>query len=168
MKRILYLFATVLLLTACEKELSQEGVIIIDPTVPDPKPEPVDTTVTFQLTAYYSDIPIDFDESDAEVRSETDLWRYVFDYLKDDHYIFHTDSTVDVVQHEMKMPGSNDPIFYRYYSIGTDINGEYMIYLTADYKQTKYRLHEMNEDYFILGLKWKDGARVYSRFDRVK
>ena len=157
-----------MLFTACEKELSQEGSIV--PPVIEPKPEPElwDTVPTFQLKSFYSDIPIDFDDTDDEVRMETNLWRYVFEHVKDDYHVFRNDTTVEVMQNSVKMAGLDDPILFKKYSIGADNNGQFMYYLTADYKQMKYRLYEMTDDYFIIGIKWKDQARVYSRFERVK
>lgn len=167
MKRLLYLFIAALAITSCEKDLSYEGGVIVQPE-PKPEPEPTDTAPKFQLTAFYSDIPIDFDKSDSEVKSETDLWSYVFDYLKDDYFVFSSDTTVEVIQNAIKKPGLNDEILYRSYHLGSDDLGEYIVYLSYDYEETKYRLYEMSEDHFVIGLMWTDGARVFSRFDRVK
>src|SRR5687768_8705475 len=99
MKYPLYLVVMALLFTGCKKELSLEG-----------QEPPVQQIPKFQLKAFYSDIPVDFDESDEEVKLETDLWAYVYDYIKDDINVFHADSTVEVHQQEKKMPGLEDAI----------------------------------------------------------
>lgn len=165
MKKITYLFIAAISFAACEKELSLEGGGAV---ITEPKQEPKDTAAKYQLTAFYSDIPIDFDESDSEVRQETDLWAYVLDYVKDDYHILRNDTIVEVLQNSIKMPGLKDEVLYKKYLKGTDGLGDYILYLTFDYSQTKYRLYELTDDHFIIGLKWKDGARVYSRFDRVE
>lgn len=154
MKYPLYLVVMALLFTGCKKELSLE---LQEPPV-QPK---------FQLRAFYSDIPIDFDESDEEVKLETDLWAYVYDYIKDDINVFHADSTVEVHQHEKKMPGLEDAILYKKYAFGEDDGGAFMIYLDPFYRPLTYRLYEKTEDYFVIGLKWRDGAHLFSRFERI-
>jgi hypothetical protein len=165
MKKILYLCIVVLAATACEKELSLEGGY---PKV-DPLPQiPIDTAPVFQLTAFYSDIPIDFNESDSVVKSETDLWAYVLDYIKDDYHVFRNDSTVEVLQNNIKWSGDTSSMLVRQYQLGQDNLGDYMIYLSPEYEQTKYRLSEWSEDYFVISVKWKYGASLYSRFDRVR
>ena len=167
MKCILYLLASVLILSSCKKELSLEGAIPQQP-LPEPKPEPEDTLPRYKLTAFYSDIPIDFDETDSVTKYETNLWSYVLEYIKDDYHILREDGTLEIIQNENKMPGLEDPVLYRTYSTGTDDSGEFIYYLTSEYEPAKYRLYEMNEDYYIIYLKWKDGAHVFSRFDRIK
>jgi hypothetical protein len=123
----------------------------------------------YQLRGFYSDIPIDFNEHDDTIKSETDLWSYVNDYIKDDVDELFTDSTlVRVYQNDIKMPGNDEPIFDKYYFIGNDAEGPYMKFLGPDYEQLKYRLQEINDDYFIIYLKWKHGSTVYSRFERIR
>ena len=164
MKRFIFLLIAASSLLSCQKELSFEN-----PVPPPIIEKPADSNPPkFQLKAFYSDIPIDFNETDDEVVLETDLWNYVKAYVKDDHHIFLDDSTIEVTQNEIKMPGLTDEVFLRPYSVGQDDLGEYMIYLTADYGSVKYRLHERTEYYFVVSLKWKDGARVFSRFERIE
>jgi hypothetical protein len=157
MKYSVVLILILLFLSGCEKELSLENGKL-------PK-----TFRKYQLKAFYSDVPIDFLEYDDEVRYETDLWAYVNDYIKDDINVFTDSSTaLAVYQNEIKMPGLDDPIIYTTYFIGKDNEGPYMRYLTNEYKPLRYRLIEINEDYFILGLKWRQGAMLFSRFERVR
>jgi hypothetical protein len=164
MKYTLYLIFSVLVLTGCKKDLSLEGREVVIPQVPEP---PVEKVPKFQLKAFYSDIAIDFDLSDHVVKSETDLFAYVYDYLKDDYYTFLDEGKLQIDQNEKKMPGLNDDIVYRQYFFGKDEIGDYLTFLSATYEQVNYRLIERTDDYFVLGLSWKDGAHVYSRFERV-
>jgi hypothetical protein len=143
MKYSLFLLAFCCILASCQKELSLENPghpepLPTDPTVPA---EPVKETRKYQLRAFYSDIPIDFIEGDDEIRSETDLWRYVKDYLTDDVYEFTVDSTeVMVHQHAKKIAGNNEASFSKTYYIGTDSEGSYMKFLGPEYEQLRYRL----------------------------
>jgi hypothetical protein len=172
MKYALFVFIALVLLSACSKDLSQEGPIPIIPVVPPdttvkPPPPPVKPQIKFQLKAFYSDLPIDFDNTDGSTKKETDLWAYVQDYIKDDINIFFEDGTVEVHQNEKKMPGLDDDVLYRTYSYGTDYAGDFMNFLSPAYEEVKYRLYEKTDDHFIIGVKWKSGAHVFSRFERV-
>ena len=164
MKYSLILLISAVFFAGCEKELSLENGI---PTVPQ---EPAkETSRKYHLTAFYSDIPIDFVENDDEIRSETDLWSYVHDYIRDDINEFLVDSTAVLIhQNDIKIPGNNDPVLHKSYFIGTDSEGTYMKFLGPEYQPLRYRLLEINEDYFIVYLKWKHGSTIYSRFDRVR
>jgi hypothetical protein len=159
MKYSLILVLALLTLTGCQKELSFENGLPVEK----------ETTRKYQLRDFYSDVPIDFVEYDTEVKSETELWAYVRDYLKDDVNEFYLDSSlVRVYQNELKIPGNDAPVLDKLYAIGTDAEGPYMNFLGPDYEPLKYRIQEYNEDYFILYLNWKDGSTVYSRFERIK
>jgi len=143
-------------MSGCKKELSLENQ------------QTEKTLRKFQLKAFYSDIPIDFIENDDIIKSESDLWAYVNDYVKDDVNLFTDNNTdVQVYQNDKKLPGLDDAILYRTYFIGSDSEGSYMRYLAPDYTPLRYRLNEMTDDYFILSVKWKHGATVYSRFERI-
>jgi hypothetical protein len=168
MKKLMYLVCILVAMSGCEKELSLEGATTIPPTPPVTEPERADSAPVFQLKSFYSDIAIDFDESDGDATTETDLWKYVLDYVKDDYHVLRNDSTVEVIQNDIKMPGLGDEVLQRSYSRGEDDLGSYLMYLTPDYRQMKYRLDEWTGDHFVISLKWKDGARVFSRFERIR
>lgn len=171
MKYSLLLLAICLIFSSCEKELSLENaqpVQPLPPTEPPPPPPPVDEAPKFKLSAFYSDIPIDFVETDDQVKSETNLWGYVNEYLKDDIYEFPKDTTeLRVYQGDDMIEGNSDPILYKTYFIGTDSEGKYMRFLGPEYQVLRYRLLEITDDHFIIYLKWKHNSTVYSRFDRV-
>jgi hypothetical protein len=176
MKYVLFVCIALAFLSSCSKELSQEGPIVVIPVTPDSTinnpdtlvtPPPVKPQLRFQLKAFYSDVPIDFDNTDGSTEKETDLWHYVQDYIKDDIYVFLEDGTVEVHQHQKKMPGTNDDVLLRNYSYGNDEGGDFMKFLSPTYEEVKYRLYEKDDNHFIIGLKWKGGAHVYSKFERV-
>lgn len=160
MRYSLTLLAICVIFASCSKELSLENGKPTEPLK--------EISRKYQLRAFYSDIPIDFIENDDEIRSETDLWRYVNEYIKDDVNEFMNDTTeVLIYQNDIKIPGNDDPVLHKYYYIGTDSEGMYMKFLGPEYEQLRYRLLEMNDDYFIIYLKWKHGSTIYSRFERV-
>jgi hypothetical protein len=163
MKYSLYLLlAAALAITGCQKELSFEKGDAPD----EPSKE---VSRKYQLRDFYSDIPVDFDEQDDIVKSETELWSYVKEYIKDDIDEFFNDSTlVRVYQNDMKMPGNDEAILDKFYAIGTDSEGQYMSFIGPDYEPLKYRLQVINEDYFIIYVKWRHGATIYSRFERIR
>jgi hypothetical protein len=167
-------------LTSCEKELSYEGGLVPPPpTVPPPVPPPAEPTEEekfatlladnkFQLRAFYSNIPIDYNEGDAEIKQETDLWNYVAPYLKDDVNTFSGSSDdVTIEQNERKRPGLADSLLTRQYTIGTDEEGMYIIFLDYQYNPLQYRVHEFGEDYFILSIAGSQGATLFSRFEMI-
>jgi hypothetical protein len=163
MKYCIYVAFIFFAFAGCTKELSQEGGVYKEPPVsPDTVP-----VIKYQLKAFYSDIPIDWDEADNNHNKETDLWAYVQEYIKDDYNILLGSDSLVVYQNNKKMPGLADPILYKTYSFETEGTTRYMNFLTPEYAPARYRLYEMTDDHFIIGLKWKDGAHVFSRFERV-
>ena len=162
MKYSLILAVIVLALASCQKELSLENA-----QKPD---EPLkEISRKYQLRDFYSDVPVDFDETDDTVKSETELWSYVKDYIKDDVDEFFDDSTlVRVSQNDIKMPGNDAAIMDKYYEVGADGDGQFMTFIGPDYEPLKYRLQEWNDDYFIIYVKWRHGATIYSRFERIR
>lgn len=162
MKYSLLLAFLSLALASCQKELSFENG--------QPLPEtPKEISRKYQLKDFYSDIPVDFDEQDDTVKSETELWSYVKDYIKDDIDEFFNDSTlVRVFQNDVRMPGNDAATMDKYYLVGTDSEGQYMSFIGPDYEPLKYRLQVMNEDYFIIYVKWRHGATIFSRFERIR
>ena len=162
MKYSLLLLLVAVVFTACQKELSFEnGLNSVEPSK--------EISRKYQLKDFYSDIPVDFNEQDDTVKSETALWSYVKDYIKDDVDEFFNDSTlVRVFQNDIRMPGNDEAVMDKFYFIGTDSQGQYMNFIGPDYEPLKYRLQEMNDDYFIIYVKWRHGATIYSRFERIK
>ena len=161
MKYSIFLLTVTVLLAGCTKELSLEN------GKPD---EPAkEISRKYQLKAFYSDIPLDFIETDDVIKSETDLWSYVKEYIKDDINELFNDSTLLLVyQNEIKIPGNDAPVLQKYYGIDTDGDGKFINYIGPKYETLQYRLQEFNDDYFIIYIKWKHGSTLYSRFERVR
>lgn len=167
MNKYFVLLFTLALFASCQKELSFESGEL--PEISEEQAiENFVTAKKFQLRRFYSDIAIDYIETDSQVKQETNLWGYVSEHLKDDVNIFlSTKGNVDVVQNAVKLTGVEDPILHRTYQIGSDSEGIFMMFLDANYNSFKYRFHETGEDYFILALKWSQGATLFSKFEMV-
>ncbi len=176
----LFLPLALFLLISCEKELSYEGgAVSPPPPVVPPVVPPVELTEEekfkqvlfdgeFQLRDFYSEVPIDYNERDGQVILETDLWHYVIGYLKDDANTFSASSeNVVIAQNQEKKSGLPDETITRNYAVGTDDNGLYLTFLDYKYEPLPYRVHEFGDDYFILSVEWKDGIKLFSRFERV-
>ena len=157
MKYSLFLLLICAFFVACDKDLSLENA-------------QVEKVVRkYQLRAFYSDVPVDFVESDDVIKQETDLWVYVKEYLKDDVNIFsESDSSVVIHQNEIKIPGNEEPLLFKDYYIGTDAEGTFMKFLGPSYEPLVYRLVEMTENYILVYVVWKDDVKIYSRFERVQ
>lgn len=164
MKYSLIVLLASIIFAGCKKELSIENDKPAVPVIPEKE-----ISRNYQLRDFYSDIPIDFVENDDEIKSETNLWPYVNEYLKDDINEFFSDSTLVLIhQNNIRITGIDDSVLEKYYSIGTDSEGTYMKFLGPEYEPLLYRLQVINEDYFIIFVKWKHGSTVYSRFERVR
>jgi hypothetical protein len=123
----------------------------------------------FQVKAFYADQPIDYIDDDAEVRSETDLFRYASPWIKDDYNVFdESTQQVTITQNEVKIPEIPEDVFTRTYTIGYDNNGVYFDFLNYEYEPLRYRLLEFNDNYFVVYVNWKNGVRLYTRFEVVR
>jgi len=121
----------------------------------------------FRLVDFYSDKPIDYVLTDAEVKSETDLKIYIKPYLLDDDNFFESEGGVVITQNQQKKPGLTAPVLNRNYSISADENGAYLDFLDYDYNPIKYKIGEYSTGGFTIYLDWQNGAKVYSRFERT-
>ena len=119
----------------------------------------------FRLTDYWSDKAIDYNEEDAEVKQETELWPYVSYWIKDDTNVFDLNTNkVTITQNANKMSGLPDESFTRDFSIGADKDGPYFNFVNYQYNPLKYRLLEFGGDTFTVYVDWHSGAKVFSRF----
>ncbi len=173
----LVFFFLSILVSNCGKELSLELYAPPPPVTPGPPPDPEPLTAEdlknmlidgrFQLRAFYSDIPVDYNTSDAEVIEETDLWEYVIYYLKDDINLFH-EGEVLIEQHTNKAPGQSADTLTRTYLVEENADGIFMTFLDYQYNPLVYRVYEFADDYFILSVEWEQGATLFSRFELVQ
>ena len=126
------------------------------------------TTHKYKPVSFYSDKPIDYITDDNVVKSETDLWIYVKDYIKDDVDLFNNDGTVTIYQNAIKFPGNNAATLTEDYNVsanGTDVTLKFVDY---NYVPTTYRLQEFTDAYFIVYLDGPSGSKLFSKFARVE
>ena len=118
----------------------------------------------FRLVDFYSDKPIDYIETDAEVRKETDLKAYIKPYLLDDDNVFGAEEVLNIVQNTQKMPGVVDPVVKRNYHLSYDKSNVFLDFVTYTYTPAKYKVSEFSASGFVIYLDWPSGAKVFSRF----
>lgn len=172
------IFASTLLFISCDKDRSYEGgyipptepPVVVPPVVPpvltnEEKLKELFADYEFQLRAFYSDIPINF--NDPNGTPETDLFHYVPSYLKDDANTFTENGEVIIEQNTVKRPGQPDATLTKHYTIGEDANGYFIDFLDATYNPLQYRIAEVGEDYFILSVDGPDGSTLFSRFEKI-
>ncbi len=121
----------------------------------------------FRLVDFYSDKPIDYITTDAEIKNETDLKVYIKPYLLDDDNYFDNEGGVVITQNQQKKPGLTTPVLNRNYSVSADENSAYLDFLDYDYNPIKYKLGEYSTGSFTIYLDWPGGAKVFSRFEKV-
>ena len=123
----------------------------------------------FQVKDFYSDKPIDYIEDDGEVRSETELFKYVSSWIKDDWNIFEVSTgKVNITQNAVKISGDDSEILVRNFNIGSDNAGVYFDFLTYRYEPLRYRLVEFTDNHFIVYVNWKSGAKLFTKFAVVE
>jgi len=125
-------------------------------------------THKYKPVAFYSDKPIDYITNDTEVRSETDLWIYVKDYIKDDINLFNPDGTVTIFQNAVKMPGNESASFTMRYGASV-VNKEVMFdFVDYNYVVSHYKLEQFDDAYFTVYVDGPSGSKLYSKFARVE
>jgi hypothetical protein len=122
---------------------------------------------SFQLTRYYSDTAIDYDETDTIVKSETDLWAYVSPWLKDDVYTFGTDGNVTINQNDNKIPSDSTPTLTRPYAVVAEDDGVKFTFLTNEYETLDYHLVEFSDTLLKVTAVW-NGKTVKSDYKVVQ
>ena len=126
------------------------------------------TTHRYKPVAFYSDKPIDYITDDNEVKSETELWGYVKDYIKDDVNQFNDNGSVTIFQNAVKMPGNDAPSITFDYQVGATGTDVYFKFVDYNYVVTTYKLEEFNDAYFTVYLAGPAGSKLYSKFARVE
>ena len=122
----------------------------------------------YKPVAFYSDKPIDYITTDAEVKSETDLWVYVKAYIKDDVNLFNDNGTVTIYQNTDKMPGNEAATISVTYGAmvkGTDVMFNFVDY---NYVATQYKLDQFDNAYFTVYVDGPAGSKLFSKFARVE
>lgn len=153
-----------LVFSSCQKSVEQQE---------DANKKRADEFKTFLTTAgkfhavdYYAETPIDYNEQDDEVILETDLKKYIRNYLLDDDIYFQNDGKIRFVQNDVKIAGESAPEIYVPYKVWGDKTGVMVDYVDDQYQPLTYMLHEKGSTYFILS--WRrpqDGVRLFSRYE---
>ena len=152
-------------MTACQKSLSEENGVV--KTRSDDFQASV-LSHKYKLVSFYSDKPIDYITSDTEVKSETDLWPYVKQYLIDDQYFFGANGALSIHQMASKMPGNDTESINASYELsmkGTDVMVKFVDYM---YSSFEYKLHEFDNTYFTVFVDGPSGSKLYSKYARVE
>ena len=151
-------------MASCSKTLSDED--------PATKQKSVDFQASvlahkYKLVAFYADKPIDYITSDAEVRSETDLWKYVKFHILDDQNYFGANGELIIYQNADKFPGNNDETIKGTYSISVSGKDVMMKFVDYIYVPTTYKLQEFDNAYFTIYVDGPSGSKLYSKYARV-
>lgn len=156
----------ILLLGSCQKNISQEQ------EANNKKAEEFKTFLTsgvkFRAVSYWAESPIDYDPNDGSTARETDLNKYIRDYIRDDDIIFGTNGQVTFVQNAVKIGNNNAAEIRVPYRVAGDKAGVLVDYINDTYDPLTYYLHEKGASYFVLSYKRpEDGVRLFSRYDMV-
>lgn len=121
----------------------------------------------YKPVAFYSDKPIDYITTDAEVRSETDLWKYVKDYIKDDRYVFGADGVSVIYQNTLKVNWSNADTLHFNYGITPQDKYVYINFVNYDYYPSVYKLESFNDSEMIFYVDGPNGSKLFSKYVRA-
>lgn len=117
----------------------------------------------FRLKKYYSEVPIDYVDTDQVVKSETDLWNYVSSWLKDDSYTFKANGEVDIEQNDIKISSDSSALILRHYSVTPDENGVAFNFVGHEYQDLSYRLVNFSDTALVVSAIW-NGNKVISEY----
>jgi hypothetical protein len=161
------MIAAALLLVACSK--NDEPVD--DPVSPENKAKAADLadflkSDKLHLTRYYSETPIDYIDTDQVVMQETDLWKYVSNWLKDDHYSFDASGNVTVEQNEDRIESDTNAILTRHYAVEADADGVAFDFIGHEYQDLPYRLIAFSDTNLVVSASW-NGKKVISEYKTV-
>ena len=120
----------------------------------------------FRLAAYYSETPIDYIDTDQVVTLETQLWKYVSFWLKDDEYTFDASGEVFVDQKDNRIENDSTPVLTRDYSVQADVEGVRFKFLGNEYQDLNYRLVSFSDTHIVVSANW-NGNKVISEYRTV-
>jgi len=166
---IAVLFSTLFFFPSCTKPIEEADDKMIEEN--KKKSEDFQAIINahrFRLVDFYSDKPIDYIETDAEVKQETNLRAYIKPYLLDDENVFGAEENLSIVQNQQKMPGVSDDIVRRSYHLSYDKSNVLLDFVTYTYAPAKYKVSEFSPNGFVIYLDWPTGAKVFSRFETIK
>ena len=117
----------------------------------------------FRLTAYYSESPIDYIDTDQVVKAESDLWPYVSIWLKDDAYSFDNSGHVIIQQNANRIDTDTAAILTRNYSVEADVEGVGFKFMGHEYQPLNYRLISFTDSNLLVSASW-NGKKVISEY----
>lgn len=165
MRRTIFEILILLLLPACTK--------LLDNTTGNEQKRKADAfrdyliraNTGFHPTEFYSDKPVDYDESDSVIRQETQLWRYVRPYIIDDTDVFKPANVVAIKQGDIKWLGSADAELQRQYVVSSDAGGIYLDFIDFNYAPLKYTLVLYDSTSLLMYVNRGD-AKLFSKFNK--
>lgn len=126
-------------------------------------------TMRFQLVDFYSDKPIDYDESDTVVKAETDLRPYIKTYLPDDINWLDSTGRLVIDQGQVRIPQNDSATLYRNWQLKWDNSNLYLDFVDYYYQPLRYTVSDFSTDGFTIFLSWHTGgAKIYSHFARIQ
>lgn len=161
------MIAVVIMIFACNKDSEPAE----DPVSPEDKAKAAALTDflksdKFRLTKYYSDSPIDYIDTDQVVMQETDLWKYVSNWLKDDSYTFDASGNITIEQNANRIESDTNAILTRHYAVEADANGVAFDFIGHEYQDLAYRLITFTDTNLIVSASW-NGKKVISEYKTV-
>lgn len=120
----------------------------------------------FRLTKYFSDVAIDYIDTDQVVKAETDLWQYVSPWLKDDRYRFQSDNQVMIEQGTETLASDNSSTLLRPYEVKADEQGVAFSFMGHEYQPLEYRLVSFTDSVMVVSATW-NGNEVKSEYSVV-
>lgn len=158
MKRALGIILLIATIISCKKN---EGGEESDGIKPEDKQRAADLSNMlqsnkFRLSAYYSESPIDYIDTDQVVKAETDLWQYVSSWLHDDAYIFGSDGTLTIEQNAMKIASDQSATITKDYAVNADKEGVEFEFVGHEYQDLNYRLLTFNDTLVKVSATWNN------------
>jgi hypothetical protein len=121
--------------------------------------------IKFRPVSFIAEQPIDYDETDSEVKLETDLNKYIRPYLLDDDIVFSGNSSLQFSQNTVKIPTDLPAIINMSYFVEGTSEGVLVHYIDDQYNAADYYLEDYTSTYFRLYMK-RNGIKLISRYDK--
>ncbi|MEO8582149.1 MAG: hypothetical protein ABI415_00050 [Flavitalea sp.] len=166
MKWLLFV-CTVLAIYSCKKESTH------DPISAEDRAKAIQVADImlkheYHLANYYSLTPIDYIDTDAVVKAETDLNQYVSPWLVDDRYQF-TSSNVIINQDSIKIANNDSAVLKRNWYVAADKDGVRIDFVGHQYQILTYRLVSFSDTNLVVWAYWNNNKdQVYSEFKVVQ
>jgi hypothetical protein len=158
MKALFRLSVIMLFIYSCNKDDNKQEP---DPINPQDKERAQQLTTflkqnEFQLSAYYSETPIDYIDTDQVVKAETDLWQYVSLWVKDDRFIFQDNGEVLIEQNEDRIQTDTSATLTRQYGVEADKDGVGFKFVGHEYQPLNYRLITFSDTLLKVKATWNN------------